>query len=391
MTPRRILFLDHATILGGGQLSLAEHLRALDRTRFEPVVACSPDASEVAALFRGLGIEVHLLPFPRLRRLHPAVIPRLLISALAIRRLVRRLNVVLVATSTSRTAYLASIGLLGTGTPLIWWVRDFLFGRLAFRLLSRRATSVICVSEALRRFYGGASDERFSVIVVGSTLYHTLKSISDDEVEATRQRWNLAKNDVVVGFMGRLVEEKGVEDVIQAVAELHRTNPRVKLLVVGTGRDQLDSVEDRARTRVAANGWSFIQFAGFQDNEALFYRLFDVVVLASREHEGYGMSAVQAMMAGTPVVATAVGGTPELVRDRVTGLLVPPAAPDRIADAVRELIHDPALRQRVRAAALTEVMANNREEVTTERAEQLYESLLGDRRAVQVSEVSVAT
>lgn len=391
MTPRRILFLDHATILGGGQLSLAEHLRAMDRTRFEPIVACSPDALEVASLFRGIGVEVHFLPFPRLRRLHPAVIPRLLISALAIRRLVRRLRVDLVATSTSRTAYLASIGMLGLGTPLVWWVRDFLYGRRAFSLLSRQATHVICVSDAIRRFYGGSDDPRFSVIVVGSTLHRTLQNVSDDDVEAERTRWKLAADDVVVGFMGRLVEEKGVEDVIEAVAELHRTDPRVKLLVVGTGRDQLNSVEDRARARVAANGWSFVQFAGFQADEALFYRLFDVVVLASREHEGYGMSAVQAMMAGTPVVATAVGGTPELVRDGETGLLVPPAAPGRIAAALRELIDDPALRQRLRERALAEVMTNNREEVTTERAERLYETLLADRRAVQAAEWSVGT
>lgn len=376
---RRILFVDHAPIVGGGQLSLAEHLRTLDKNRFEPLVACGGEVPEIAALYRELGAEVSVLMLPRLRRLHPVTLVRLFRAAYALRRLAQRRGVDLVVTSTSRTAYLAAIGLCASGIPVVWWVRDFLFSRQVFRLLAPLAKRVICVSDAVRRFYGGEDDPRFVVIVVGSTLHRTLGDISDDAVRAERSRWGFTPDDFVVGFMGRLVEEKGPEDVIEAVTALHARDSRVKLLVAGTGDGQLNSVEARARSRVAAHGWTFIRFAGFQRNEALYYRLFDAVVLASREHEGYGMSAVQAMMAGTPVIATAVGGTPELVRDHDTGLLVPPAAPDRLALALQELLDDHTLRERLVAAAREEVMANNREEVTTARAEQLYDQILADR------------
>jgi glycosyltransferase involved in cell wall biosynthesis len=71
-----------------------------------------------------------------------------------------------------------------------------------------------------------------------------------------------------------------------------------------------------------------------------------------------------------------VGGMMELVRDRVTGLLVPPAAPERLAAAITEVIEDPELRDRMIAAAHEQVMRNNRVEVTTRRAELLYEQII---------------
>ena len=300
--PHRILFLDHAPIIGGGQLSLAEHVRLLDRTRFQPLVACTAAAPALLALYRDAGAEVHVIPLPRLRRVHPLVLPQLVRSVRALRRLVRELDVDIVVASTSRAAYIATLGLTRANVPIVWWVRDFLYNRLVFRLLSPRATRIICVSEAVRAFYRGENDPRFAVIVVGSTLYRALAGLDDRDVQAERTRWGFSRDDVVVGFMGRLVEEKGPEDVIAAVADLHQRDPRVKVLIVGSGTGQLNSVEERARELVARRGWSFVTFAGFQSDEALYYRLFDVVVLASREHEGYGMSAVQAMMARTPVV-----------------------------------------------------------------------------------------
>jgi glycosyltransferase involved in cell wall biosynthesis len=374
----RILFIDHGDVVGGAQLSLAEHLHALDRRRFEPIVACGAGAP--ATVYRETGAEVVLFPLLRLRTLDPRLAWRLLSTVFGLRRLARRVRPDIVVASTARAAYAAKLALWGTGFPLVWWVRDFMYERRVFSVLAPGVTRIICVSEALRRFYSGAGDQRFSVIVVGSTLHRALDSVSAGAVSAERARWGFGPDDFVIGFMGRLVEEKGVEDVIEAVATLHRDDSRARLLVVGTGNGQLNTVEERARDRVAAKGWDFIRFAGFQGNEALYYRVFDAVVLASRQHEGYGMSAVQAMMAGTPVVATAVGGTPELVRDRDTGLLVPPSAPERIAGALRELLGDSALRARLVTAARREVMTNNREEVTTARAERLYHEILAERQ-----------
>lgn len=382
MTParRRVLFLDHSSIVGGAQLALVNHLRVLDRSRFQPHVACTDAIPALVARYREAGAEVHIVEMPRLRRLDPRVAARLGRAALGIRRLARRIECDLVVANTSRTAYTATAALLGSGLPLVWWTRDFFFNRLLFRVGRRSAARIICVAEAIRRYYGGVGDPRFVVIPVGSGLHAELERLPAGEVERERRRWGYAADDVVVGFMGRLVADKGPQDLIEAMRLVHARNPRVKALLVGTGQGQAGNVEGQLRSLVAQHGWSFVTFAGFQDAEAAYYRLFDVFVLPARGEESYATSVVQAMMAETPVVATDTGGTAELVRDGETGLLVPPADPARLAVAIEQLLADPARRERMVAAALEQVMTNNREIETTRRAERCYDEAIGSCR-----------
>jgi glycosyltransferase involved in cell wall biosynthesis len=376
LRPHRVLFLDHSSIIGGAQLALVNHLRALDRARFQPHVACTDAIPALVARYRDAGAEVHIVPLPRLRHFDPRVLPRLVRSALILRGLVRRLDVDLVVANTSRTAYTAAVALRGTRVPLVWWTRDFFFNRFVFGLLKRFVTRVICVADAIRRYYGGEGDERFEVINVGSNLHADLEQLSAEVVRRERERWGFTADDVVVGFMGRLVADKGPQDLIEAIAMIHRRNPRVKVLLVGTGEGQAGDVEAQLHALVARHEWTFATFAGFQDAEATYYRLFDVFVLPSRGQESYATSVVQAMMAGTPVIATATGGTAELVRDGQTGLLVPPGSPTRIADAIGVLLSDHDKRDRMRRAAHDHVMRNNREADTTRRAERCYEEAI---------------
>lgn len=373
---KRILFVDHTPVIGGAELVLATHIEVLDRSRFEPLVACTDTVPALIERYREAGAEVHVLPMPQLRRISPRVPLGLFHAARRLRRLVRDERVDLVVANTSRAAYIASVALLGSRTPLIWWVRDFLFGELAFRLLDRCASRIICVSRAIRDHYGGRDDPRFSVVYVGSSLHDDLPRIHDDAVRTERARWGFLDQDIVVGFMGRLVADKGPEDAVAAAALAHSEDPRVRLLVVGSGSGQDGDVEDLLRARVREEATDAVVFAGFQSAEALYYRMFDIFVLATRTAEPYATSVVQAMMARTPVIATATGGTPELVRDGVTGLLVEPHSPAALASAILRVVRDESLRQRMVNAAYAEVMAGNREQVTTRQVEAIYEAAL---------------
>jgi glycosyltransferase involved in cell wall biosynthesis len=377
---RRILFVDHSVIVGGAQLALVQHLRALDRTRFRAFVACTDAQPSLIERYRAAGAEVHVVALPRLRRFDPLVPARLVRAAASLRSLVASLRIDLVVANTSRAAYTASLAMLGSRTPLIWWARDFMFNRTLFRAVHRTAARIFCVSDAIRRHYGGDGDPRFEVIYVGSGMHEELERLPPAAVRAERERWGYSDDDVVVGFMGRLVGPKGPEDVITAVAKLHVRDARVKLLLVGTGMGQEGDVEQRLRALVEHRGWSFVTFAGFQTAEALYYRLFDVFVLATRDAEPYATSVVQAMMAGTPVVATDAGGTSELVRDAETGMLVPPANPGRMADAIARVVADHELRDRIVASAREHVLRHNRETVTSARAERCYDELLSSPR-----------
>jgi len=373
---KRILFVDHTPVVGGAELVLATHIAALDRSRFEPHVACTSTVPMLIDLYRGAGASVHILPMPQLRRLSPAVPFGLLRAAWKLRSLVREQRIDLVVANTSRAAYIASVALGGSPVPLIWWVRDFLFGRGVFRLLQRTADRVICVSNAIRDFYGPPDDERFRVVHVGSSLHEELPRVHEAARRAERARWGFTDDDVVVGFMGRLVDDKGPLDVVEAAIRANSHDRRIRLLIAGSGRGQDGDVEHELHRRVRESGKDCVVIAGFQRDEALYYRVFDLFVLATRTPEPYATSVVQAMMAGTPVVATATGGTPELVRNEETGLLVPPRDPNAMADAILRMISDRSLRERVIRAARTEVTQNNRESVTTAMVEGVYDEVL---------------
>lgn len=374
--PARVLFVDHTPVIGGAELVLATHIESLDRSRFEPLVACTDTVPMLIERYRHAGADVHVLPMPRLRRVSLSMPFELLRAARRLRQLARAQRIDLVVANTSRAAYLASIALFGTRLPLLWWVRDFLFGRAVFRALSWRAKRVICVSHSIRAYYDARSSRRFDVVYVGSSLDEQLASVTTPLVRAERERWGFGRDDVVVGFMGRLVDDKGPEDVLEAVVEAHALDPRIKLLIVGSGRGQTGDVEDRLHQQVRERNLDFVVLAGFQPHEALYYRLFDVFVLATRTPEPYATSVVQAMLAECPVVATATGGTPELVRDGVTGLLVPPRAPGALAAAILRVARDSSLRRQLVSRGRAEVAANNREEVVTAQVEAIYDQVL---------------
>jgi glycosyltransferase involved in cell wall biosynthesis len=146
-------------------------------------------------------------------------------------------------------------------------------------------------------------------------------------------------------FVGRLSPEKRLGDLIEAMAEV----PEVYLALIGYGDEQPD-LQAKAKERGCADR---IEWAGrLRWGPELFDRLraADVFVLVSGT-EGMPRSVLEAMTQGLPVLATRVGGLPEVVRDGESGLLVDPARPDQIAAALRRLIDQPGLRDRLAAGA----------------------------------------
>jgi glycosyltransferase involved in cell wall biosynthesis len=388
---KRILFLDHTLIIGGGQLALWDHMRHLDRTRFEAQVLCSATVPALIEQLRSQGIRTHLLDWPRLRRPTPMTFANALRAGLRLRKIIRDENIDLVVANTTRTAYTAAAAMIDSPIPLIWWVRDFDYGRRWFRAFGRIPRRIICVSNALRDYYGGGHDPKYAVVYVGNDLHEKLAAYPPDQVQSARTRCGFDADDVVVGFMGRLVEGKGPEDLVDAVAQLRTEFPKLRLAIVGTGEGQLGGVEQRMRQRVIEMGLSdIVHFAGYRSEEGLYYQMFDVFVLSSRYQEAMATSVIQAMMARTPVVATRTGGTPEIVRDGETGILVPPSDPRALADGLRRLLRDPAAAKRMSLAAYEHVMAHHRQDAVTRQVEDVYESVLRTTRAETALDLAVA-
>lgn len=169
------------------------------------------------------------------------------------------------------------------------------------------------------------------------------------EVDRLRGRLGLRPDDVVVAGLGRLIPVKGFEYLVEALAKARVARPELRLVLVGDG-DLREQLGVRARSFGIADS---VVFAGMveRDEIPIYLGVADIVVVPSVHYGGYvdGLPnvALEAMAAGKPLVATRVGGLPELVRDGETGLLVDEKDADELADAIVELAGDPAVRARM--------------------------------------------
>jgi len=153
----------------------------------------------------------------------------------------------------------------------------------------------------------------------------------------------------VIGFAGRLSHNKGADVLLHAIALLHSQCSSVRLVIVGDGAEQANWMALAERLGVGG----ITHFAGRVPRDAIYSAIkgFDIAVVPSRE-EGFGLSALEAMAAGVPVVASRVDALQEVLQDGVTGLLCPVDDPHSLANALIRLISDIPLRKRMGAAGV---------------------------------------
>jgi glycosyltransferase involved in cell wall biosynthesis len=211
----------------------------------------------------------------------------------------------------------------------------------------RRAAHVFVPSAYLRAVAlgWGLDPERVSVLPNPAPRLPVLPS--RDEL---RRALGMSGDALVLGFAGRLTAQKALDDLFEALAAV----PEAVLLLLGDGpeRERLE----RLVRELALEGR--VSFLGGGDRDAVL-RLFaasDAAVLSSA-WENFPHTVVEALAVGTPVVATAVGGVPEIVRDGVNGLLVPAGDPAALGLALRRIGEDAELRRRLAAAAAPSVAA----------------------------------
>ena len=230
------------------------------------------------------------------------------------------------------------------------------------RTAARLCDAFLCVSRAAEESIFGSS-VLFDADLLRSGRHHfTIHNCADlekvDEVISSglveRKRKELALNKhPVVGVLGRLSPEKGQQRLIDALPKVIRRVPSAKLVVVGDGPDRPELIVSAKRLGVSRN----VLWIGNKvpQEEAFFYvGLMDVVVVPSK-WEGFGLTAVEAMAFGKPVVASDIDGLREVVLDQKTGILVPPNDARIMANAICSLLLDPALSHRLGNAGRSRV------------------------------------
>lgn len=184
----------------------------------------------------------------------------------------------------------------------------------------------------------------------------------------------------LIGAVGRLYAQKGYDDLISAIGVLKRRYPGpFRCLVFGHGPEQ----EKLQRLIDEQDLGQEIQLAGRREDIADLIPALDIAVLPSK-YEGSPLAILEYMAGGAPIVATAVGGVPELIEDGVHGLLVRPEDPSDLAAAMQRLLEDRELAARLGAAAKERQRANFDLDVVVRRLENLYLELYGASRGVPV-------
>jgi succinoglycan biosynthesis protein ExoA len=212
----------------------------------------------------------------------------------------------------------------------------------AFELLDRRllrfADHVVCVSEAQAEQLGSNSQIRPKISVVQNAMLQNLPSVPEKNRELCRAQLGFASDARLIGAVGRLSVEKGQRFLVEASSELVREFPDVKAVLLGEGRERAN-LESQVKKLGLEEA---VRIPGFQTDIATWIGALDVMVNCSLT-EGLPNVVLEALAIGTPVVASAVGGVPELIKDRETGLLVPPADSAALACGVASLLRDPRL------------------------------------------------
>jgi glycosyltransferase involved in cell wall biosynthesis len=279
----------------------------------------------------------------------------------------RRHGVQVIHTHLSTASLIGSWAALMAGTRAVATVHG-----LNTRTCFNWAEAVIAVSNAVKQHLvsQGLPASRITVIHNGVDL--RAMSASDAAAEG-RAEWGAKEGAPLLVTVGRLAPTKGHRYLLEAVEMLAR-NARwrdLRLLIVGTGSllPQLQrEVEDRGLAER-------VGFCGFHRNVLPFLEMADVFVLPSVQ-EGLSLSALEAMALGKPVVACRVGGTPEVVVDGETGLLVAPADPAELASALEQLLLNPDLAHDMGMAGQRRVRdAFDLEQMVT-KIERLYHTLI---------------
>jgi glycosyltransferase involved in cell wall biosynthesis len=237
------------------------------------------------------------------------------------------------------------------------------------RSTARLCARLVAVSEDTRRAYERQGYPRGRIEVV----YNGVEPSETRSNGSLRAELGLADSVPLIGEVGRLCDVKGQRELIAALASL----PDAALVLVGKDLEEGGAYQARLEREAERLGVrDRVVFAGYRDDARVLVRELDVLALPSWT-EGLPLVVLEAMAERRPVVATPVGGTPELVADGETGILVPPREPAALAEALGRLLADTELRRRMGEAGERRVRERFTAEAMTTRMLELYDEAAG--------------
>lgn len=388
-----ILHISFGTELFGTERSLLLLIQGLSRKGYRSVVAGrSPgplseriEALNVPVVYTSIKPWLTDAKVPDLKRFFYNLyhLPFLLRSAVALREVIRRYEVDLVHTSTS-IVFDGALAAALAHVPHVWHIREniepgksrrfFLGDKVARRLIKSFSHRIIVNSEAVGKAYldtaGNAGKVRVVYNGVALDLY-------DDDVPAPalRQKLGIPSTARLVGMVAQMEPRKRHEDFLKAAAIVQQSVPDSFFLAVGGDLNGSEYGQAVGKLLQESGLTKRLVWLGHYDKIHEVFKAIDLLVLPSEE-EPFGRVVIEAMAARKPVVATAVGGIPEIVVDGVTGFLVPPRSPADLASSITRILGDPQLAEAMGQAGRRRVEQHFTAERYVDNIEAIYQELL---------------
>ena len=341
----RVVYVNHTGQVSGAERVLLDILRGIDRARFEPYLLC-PTEGRLANEIKAEGIPCLPLPAVTVRfatrpdRMLRAVVP-FWKAIVALRKLLLELRPDLVHANTIRSGIASTIATSGTAIPVIWHVHDILPEHVlsrGVRALARasRRTQIVAVSHAAAREFCGNLDFGGRVRTIHNGTDLRKFPVKSDRKPALREELGIPADAFLVCAVGQICARKGLRELVEAFRLIQQRAPQMHLAVVGRAvfkheQAYLESLVTAVRDSGCGER---IHLTGELRDVSAILQAADLLVLNSRQ-EPFGLVLIEAMSSGTPVLATRVGGIPEIVSEPENGWLV---EPDDTAGLARKLI-----------------------------------------------------
>lgn len=294
-----------------------------------------------------------------------------------IRKLAKRLNVNIVHTHGYKSDIAGILACTGLKVKKITTVHGFIDTDSKLKIYNRMNIfalkffdRVITVNHPQKEYLLRRGIKEKKITVIHNAV--DPEEFSREKIDSNiRHELGISPEEHVLLYLGRLSEEKGTHNLIPVLWKVVQTHPQSVLLIAGEG-PQKNKLESMVREKSLETK---IRFPGYRKDSVNLLGASDVLLLPSRT-EGIPNSVLEAMSMQVPVVATRVGGTPEIMNDGVEGFLVPPENPDLLADAVIKILDDPRMQTKMGMKGRERVFRDLSFSMRMRKMESLYDELL---------------
>lgn len=362
--------------IGGTERQVANLALGIDPLHFDLHLGCLRHSGELLA-------ELEALRVPRSEfRIGPLYSPKTVWQGIRLARYVRRNSIQVVHSyGFYPIVFTVPIARVAGASIVVASIRntcDLLtpMQRRLQKMVCRLADCVLVNAEAIRQNLVEEGYQPHKIVVIRNGILLP-KASKTERGQSLRREWGFPPDARLVGVFARLNRMKGVEYFLDAATILAKRFSDVRFLVVGDGAIKKELEEHASQLGLGSS----IAFTGFRSDVPALLAESAISVLPSLS-EGTSNTLLESMAAGTPVIATRVGGNPEVIEDGVSGLLVPPRDSGALAAAMGHLLEDDELACRLGQAGMRRVTELFSIEGAVHQTEHLYRQLVGAKSQV---------